>query len=52
LAVVDPRALTPRQAVQVGAAIGQRIDSETHDYFIQAFEEAGVAAVHRHEAAE
>jgi hypothetical protein len=52
LAVVDPRALTSRQAVQVGAAIGQRIDSETHDYFIQAFEEAGVAAVHRHEAAE
>ncbi len=52
LAVVDPRALTPRQAVQVGAAIGQRIDYETNDYFVQAFEEAGAASVHRHEAAE
>lgn len=52
LAFVDPRALTPRQAARVGTAIGQRIEAESLDYFVQAFEEAAVAAAHRPEAAE
>jgi hypothetical protein len=52
LAVVDPRALTPRQAARIGTAIGQRIEAETLDYFVQAFDEAAVAAAHRPEAAE
>ena len=41
LAVVDPRALTLRQATRVGTAIGQRIEVGTLDYFVQAFDESG-----------
>jgi hypothetical protein len=52
LAVVDPRALTPRQAMRVGMAIGQRVEAGTHDYFVQAFDDAVVAAAHHPEAAE
>lgn len=52
LAAVDSRALTPQQATRVGAAIGQRIEAGTLDYFVQAFDEAAVAAAHRPEAAE
>ena len=44
LAAVDPRELTARQAERVGTAIGQRIEAGTHDYFVQAFDEPGVAA--------
>jgi hypothetical protein len=52
LAAVDPRELTPRQAVRVGTAIGQRIEAGTHDYFVQAFDEPGVVAARQPAAAE
>jgi hypothetical protein len=52
LAMIDPRALTARQAERVGAAIGQRIDPGLHDYFVQAFDEAPATAARQPEAAE
>lgn len=52
LAVVDPRALTTGQAARVGTAIGQHIEAGTLDYFVQAFDEAPVAAARRPVAAE
>jgi hypothetical protein len=52
LAAIDPRELTGRQAERVGAAIGQRIDPESHDYFVQALAEAPAAAARQPEAAE
>jgi hypothetical protein len=51
LAVIDPRELTVRQAERVGAAIGQRIEPGSHDYFVQAFAERPAAAVRQPEAA-
>lgn len=52
LAEIDPRELTPRQAESIGKVIRQQIDAGTHDYFIQAFIEAPIAAARQSEAAE
>lgn len=52
LDAVDPCELTRRQAERVGTAIGQRIEARTHDYFVQAFDEPGVAAARQSAAAE
>jgi hypothetical protein len=50
LAAADPSELTSQQAQGIAALVGQRIDEQALDYFIQTFNEAPAVAM-RHDAA-
>lgn len=52
LAMVDPRALTRLQAERVAETIWRRIDTDAHDYFVQAFDETPALTARQRAAAE